>query len=71
MNATRKKLGQDPWYFIEITDIERVKNLLTEAIQKLAAEVDDSAALHDLMMAQMSSLNNIWDNEEDDIWNAL
>ena len=69
VNAQRGTMGFLPWYFVEITDIERIKNALTEAIERISAEVDDAAARLHLMNAQMSSLQKIWDNEEDDIWN--
>ena len=69
VNAQRSTMGFLPWHFVEITDIERIKNALTEAIDRISAEVDDAAGRLYLMNAQMSSLQKIWDNEEDDIWN--
>jgi hypothetical protein len=60
-----------PWYFCEITDIERIKNTLTEEITRISTEVDAAAERQFFMNAQMRSLQNIWDNEEDEIWNDL
>ena len=36
----QKHWGGHPWYFAEITDIERIKNTLTALMQGFAAEVD-------------------------------
>ena len=69
VNAQRQTMGFLPWYFVEITDIERIKNKLTEEIDRISAEVDVSAERQHFMNAQMSSLLKIWDNEEDDVWN--
>lgn len=44
VNAQRDKLGLLPWHFVEITDIERIKNRLTEEIQRISAEVDEQIA---------------------------
>lgn len=57
------------WHFIEITDIERIKNDLAAAIERISAAVDDAAERYFWMCAQMSSLEKIWDNEEDESWN--
>ena len=69
VNAQRQTMGFLPWYFVEITDIERIKNLLTDEIDRISAEVDASAERQHFMNAQMRSLQKIWDNEEDDVWN--
>lgn len=44
VNAQRQTMGFLPWYFVEITDIERIKNNLTEAINRISAEVDEAVA---------------------------
>lgn len=59
------------WHFIEITDIERIKNDLVAAIERISAEVDDKAEKYFWHAVGMDSLNRLWDNEEDDIWNTL
>lgn len=69
VNAQRDKFGGLPWHFIEITDIERIKNELLPAIERIGADLDDDATRTHLMNAQLSSLQGIWDNPEDDIWN--
>ena len=69
VNAQRERLGLLPWHFVEVTDIERIKNQLTDEIARLGAAVDERADVLHLMAAQQSALNKIWDNEEDEIWN--
>lgn len=69
VNAQRERFGGLPWHFIEITDIERIKNALLPALERISADVDDQATRTHLMNAQLSSLQGIWDNSEDDIWN--
>jgi type III restriction enzyme len=72
VNAQRSQLGLAgglPWYFCEITDIERIKNTLTEEITRISAEVDEAAERHFWMAASSVSLRQIWDNAEDEIWN--
>ena len=69
VNAQREKLGMLPWHFVEVTDIERIKNQLTDEIARIGAEIDERADVLHLMAAQQSALNKIWDNEEDEIWN--
>ena len=69
VNAQRERLGQLPWHFVEVTDIERVKNQLTAEIKRIGHEVDERADVLHFMAAQGASLMKIWDNEEDEIWN--
>lgn len=71
VNATRRKLGQDPWYFIEITDIECVESELTENIQNLATDIDDQQLTRDLMWFQLSSMESVWDNDDDKLFDRL
>jgi type III restriction enzyme len=40
VNARRDQLGFLPWYFVEVTDIERIKNQLVEEIGRIASEID-------------------------------
>ena len=69
VNGQREKLGWLPWHFVEVTDIERIKNQLGAEIDRLSAAVDEAADLALFRAAQMSSLAKIWDNEHDEIWN--
>ena len=40
VNAQRERFGGLSWYFLEITDIERIRNELLPAIERISAEVD-------------------------------
>lgn len=74
VNAQRAQLGLTgglPWYFCEITDIERIKNTLTAAIERISAEADAAAERQFFMNAQIHTLRALWDNQEDEIWNDL
>jgi type III restriction enzyme len=44
VNAQRERLGMLPWHFCEVTDIERIKNQLSEEIERIGREVDDAMA---------------------------
>jgi type III restriction enzyme len=44
VNAERERLGSLPWHFIEVTDIERIKNQLTDEIKRIAFDVDEAIA---------------------------
>lgn len=44
VNAQREKFGGLPWHFIEITDIDRIKNELLLAIERISAHIDDTIA---------------------------
>jgi len=71
VNGQPALTGGVPWYFVEITDIERIKNELVAAIERISAEVD-KAADHEFWQAVAAdSMSRIWDNEEDEVWNAL
>lgn len=41
INGQRERLGLLPWYFAEVTDIERIRNQLTAEIERIAASVDE------------------------------
>lgn len=69
VNGQRERLGLLPWYFVEVTDIERIKNQLTAEVEAICEQVDDRASVLQLMAAQQGALARIWDNEEDEIWN--
>lgn len=71
VNAQRDRLGLLAWHFVEITDIERIKERLEGEIERIAAEVDERAGMLRLMAAQAPSLRAIWDNQEDEVWNDL
>ncbi len=40
VNAQRQRFGGLSWHFLEITDIERIKNELLPAIERISAQVD-------------------------------
>lgn len=71
VNAQRLKLRLEPWHFVEISDIERIKNRLSEEIERIATEVDDAADREFWMTAQASALETVWNNEDDKIWDNL
>jgi len=68
INATRKKLKLDPWYFIEITDIDRVKNLLTDEITRLSREIDDREEAAFFQHVQASSFDTVWAEGDDNLF---
>ena len=71
VNKQREKLGMLPWHFIEVTDIERIKNQLLGEIGRISAIVDDEADSAFWAAAQNESLGKVWDNEYDAIWDTL
>jgi type III restriction enzyme len=42
VNAQRHRLGLLPWHFVEVTDIERIKNQLVGEIERISREVDEA-----------------------------
>ena len=60
-----------PWHFVEVTDIERIKNQLTAEIERIAAVVDDEAERRDWQALQQHALQRIWDNPHDEVWDNL
>ena len=70
VNATRKKMGQDPWYFIEITDIERV-NTLVEEITRLARAIDEKEETAFFQRVQVGSFDTVWANGDDETFPGL
>ena len=71
VNKQREQLGMLPWHFVEVTDIERIKNQLVAEIERISALVDDQADQQFWMAAQDESLRKVWDNEHDNIWDTL
>ena len=68
VNAQREKLGGPAWHFAEITDIERIKNDLVAAIDRISAEVDTAAEQQFWMHAQSSSLGTVWGDDDDQLF---
>lgn len=68
VNAQRGTMGFLPWHFVEITDIERIKNALTEAIERISDEVDAAAERLFWMNVQASSLTSIWGDDDDQLF---
>jgi type III restriction enzyme len=71
VNGQRERLGLLPWHFVEVTDIERIKNQLTAEIDAMCLQVDEQAELRDWRALQEHSLNQIWNNPHDDIWDSV
>ena len=71
VNQQRDKLGMLPWHFVEVTDIERIKNQLVAEIERISAMVDDEADSRFWTAAQDESLSKVWNNEHDNIWDTL
>lgn len=71
VNHVRGKLDLPPWHFAEITDIANIKPELERIIGGIVTDMEERAAAEDLMRAQFTSLNRLWDNEHDEIWNQL
>ena len=71
VNAHLATLRTLPWHFIEITEIERIKEQLEAEIERLATQVDAAAERRDLMLLQEHSLRRLWDNEHDEVWNDV
>lgn len=71
VNAQREKLGVLPWHFVEVTDIERIKEQLEGEIERISSKVDDDADRWLWMRAQEESLHQIWDNEYDARWDSM
>ena len=42
VNKQRDTMGLVPWYFVEVTDIERIRNQLVAEIERISKEVDDA-----------------------------
>jgi len=68
VNTHRGALATLPWYFMEVTDIARIKEELTAEIDRLADEVDENADREGWRALQFESLRKVWDNEHDAAW---
>ena len=71
VNARRRKEGKLPWHFIEIDDIARIKNELTEKIQRVAATVDDEAESLFWWRMAGTSVDTIWAEGDDKLFEPL
>ena len=71
VNAQIKAPFAPRWHFVEITDIARIKNDLVAAIERISAEVDDAAERLFWMHVQMSSLEHVWGDEDDQLFYTL
>jgi type III restriction enzyme len=77
VNAMAQKHGGTwgtlSWHFVELTDDERFKNHLVEAIQGISAELDAQAELDDQgfwMRLQASTVSSVWADDDDQIFSA-
>ena len=71
VNGQREKLGLLPWHFVEVTDIERIKNQIAAQIEVIGHRIDDQAERRDWQSLQEESLRRIWDNPHDDVWDTV
>ena len=71
VNNMRQKLGLAPWHFAEITDIDNIKPELERIIGGIVEALEEQAAQRDWQQMQVHTLNALWNNEEDEIWNDL
>ncbi len=71
VNAQLKEPFAPQWHFVEITDIDRIKNDLVAAIERISTEVDDAAERFFWMHAQASSLEHVWGDEDDQLFDTL
>lgn len=71
INAHQARLGLPGYHFVEVTEIGDIKRELTEAIARIAAQTDAEADYRNLTLSQSVSLQQLWDNEEDEVWNDL
>lgn len=70
VNAQCSKTGGLPWYFCEITDIERIKNDLTAAIERISTAIDAAVDRRFWMAAQSSSMASVWGEDDDLLFSA-
>ena len=68
VNTARAKLKQDPWYFVEITDIDRIKNSLVEEITRLSREIDERVEDVFFQNVQASSFDTVWADGDDNLF---
>lgn len=71
INNVRSKLGLPPWFFAEISDIDNIKPQLEAIIGGIAADLDERLMMDDLINAQLLSMNHLWDNDADELFNSL
>jgi type III restriction enzyme len=71
VNAARAELKEAPWFFVEVTDIERIENVLGEKLDAIAAEIDDRRGLEGLMTLGLQSIAHVWDNDADELFDEL
>lgn len=70
LRHAQKHWGGYPWFFAEITDIDRIKNTLTELMQSFAAEVDAAAAQQAAQGATMWDVAQLLAQFPDDFFPA-
>lgn len=70
LRQAQKHWGGYPWFFAEITDIDRIKNTLTELMKGFAAEVDAAAARQAAQGATMWDVAQLLAQFPDDFFPA-
>jgi type III restriction enzyme len=77
VNAMAQKHGGTwgtlSWHFVELTDDERFKNHLVEAMQGISAQLDAQAESDDQgfwMRLQASTVSSVWADDDDQIFSA-
>ena len=61
VNSHRETLATLPWHFIEVTEIERVKEQLEAEIERISAEVDAAALPQPAVAAGKTAGKTAWD----------
>jgi hypothetical protein len=70
VNRFNQKWGGPEWHFLEVTDIERIKNELVAAIDRISAQIDAAHEQQFWTAVASDGMARLWDNESDDnAWN--
>ncbi len=71
VNNARRKLGLSRWYFAEITDIDNIKPELESVIDRIAAEVDNTALNSDILHYIASVADTLWTDDDEFLFEPL
>lgn len=63
--------GKAPWHFIEIDDIERIRNQLTGKIWQIARDIDDAEERRFWFAVQSLSVDTVWAECDDKLFEPL
>ena len=70
VNRFNQKWGGPEWHFLEVTDIERIKNELVAAIDRISTEIDEAHERQFWLSVQSSSLSSVWGEHDDELFTA-